>query len=1017
MLVMFLSASTGLARQPVAQVLDLYAHRIGPDCWTAWMTEKGLETVRMSLMVSATRGTSVLCRKVSGFSRKHTPVQWIVGSRHRFALEDGRFSVHLRAALEPSPSPLENDSAIRTLKRWATIAGACHDLGKNNLAFQEKLRKNLKEKDPVRHEILSTFLMTASAGEGMREADRWCREHSNLPMDMGSALDIIRWAVASHHALPGKEFSLTEYHVEPSKNKAGADTAVDNCPFPSCPITPESPENARVTGSPLAAAFYVRWGLMLADHFVSALDPSSSNGSHSYFTRRVLEHLNHPGYAEYRAMANGRQKLRGHLDATGFAAGWVTRYLLKNHLQKLLPEIESGLAVDQAGREGRYAWQGRAVDTISSVEDPVPSLCLVVASTGSGKTQACIAMADALCQRRGRGLRATVALGLRTLTLQTGDAYREALGMGPDQLSVLIGSQSVMDLHSAARDEEGPSTTYHETDASDFWKQTGFRLPPFIANEFVSHRHNDIGYLLTPVLVSTMDQVIQAADLRRSDWMKPMLRLASGPLILDEIDNYDLADMVPILRLIYFAGLLGQDVLCSTATLYPAVADAIIEAHRKGSAERLALFGRSGPPHRVGFFSDGQAGSVWADPSVDASSAYRDFCDRVCHIPSDRRRIMAFLPDYAGESEAWQDLGAQVEKLHEAHAWVAPDGGRLSIGMLRFARVRDVAKAAQVLAEYRSGAVEIALVPYHSRNFMLSRAFIEYRLDGMLRRGQDPAAPTKDVDVRKRLRQASSQGKSLCVVVVCSPVEEVGRDHDFDWGIIEPSSTRSIVQAAGRVLRHRSAMLPASSNVLVFRKPVRFFRDRGSRGLVYTNPGFECGEPLSNQHHFSKCGYDMAELLEMSHADATAVIDASWCLQTKRHLARIENRSIGERFEMAFTDTWLNRQKASLCTEHYEKHVFRKTESRIKESEVYLDVRNDRYRLALVEDLGTWDKASIGSMLPPDALLFSQGWSDILDFWADRLGGEDAGAMCHRYMRIDLREDDRNVDLVYGVFR
>ena len=39
--------------------------------------------------------------------------------------------------------------------------------------------------------------------------------------------------------------------------------------------------------------------------------------------------------------------------------------------------------------------------------------------------------------------------------------------------------------------------------------------------------------------------------------------------------------------------------------------------------------------------------------------------------------------------------------------------------------------------------------------------------------------------------------------MVATPVEEVGRDHDFDWAIVEPSSYRSIIQLAGRVLRHR----------------------------------------------------------------------------------------------------------------------------------------------------------------------------------------------------------------------
>ncbi|MEX6067036.1 hypothetical protein [Providencia hangzhouensis] len=43
-------------------------------------------------------------------------------------------------------------------------------------------------------------------------------------------------------------------------------------------------------------------------------------------------------------------------------------------------------------------------------------------------------------------------------------------------------------------------------------------------------------------------------------------------------------------------------------------------------------------------------------------------------------------------------------------------------------------------------------------------------------------------------------------------MEEVGRDHDFDWAVIEPSSYRSIVQMAGRVRRHRAGEV-ASPNI------------------------------------------------------------------------------------------------------------------------------------------------------------------------------------------------------------
>ena len=47
----------------------------------------------------------------------------------------------------------------------------------------------------------------------------------------------------------------------------------------------------------------------------------------------------------------------------------------------------------------------------------------------------------------GDSLRYILALGLRTLTLQTGDEYRDKIGLDKEELAVLIGSAAVQELH------------------------------------------------------------------------------------------------------------------------------------------------------------------------------------------------------------------------------------------------------------------------------------------------------------------------------------------------------------------------------------------------------------------------------------------------------------------------------------------------------------------------------------------------------------------------------------------
>ncbi|SEH56588.1 CRISPR-associated protein, YPO2467 family [Bathymodiolus azoricus thioautotrophic gill symbiont] len=44
-------------------------------------------------------------------------------------------------------------------------------------------------------------------------------------------------------------------------------------------------------------------------------------------------------------------------------------------------------------------------------------------------------------------LRYILALGLRTLTLQTGNEYQNKIGLKDDELAVLIGSKAINDLH------------------------------------------------------------------------------------------------------------------------------------------------------------------------------------------------------------------------------------------------------------------------------------------------------------------------------------------------------------------------------------------------------------------------------------------------------------------------------------------------------------------------------------------------------------------------------------------
>src|SRR5690606_1257280 len=94
--------------------------------------------------------------------------------------------------------------------------------------------------------------------------------------------------------------------------------------------------------------------------------------------------------------------------------------------------------------------------------------------------------------------------------------------------------------------------------------------------------------LSAPMLVCTIDHLMPATEAQRAGrQIAPMLRLMSSDLVLDELDDFDLADLPALTRLVHWAGLLGSRVLLSSATLPPALVEGMFQAYRAGRQHYL----------------------------------------------------------------------------------------------------------------------------------------------------------------------------------------------------------------------------------------------------------------------------------------------------------------------------------------------------------------------------------------------------------------------------------------------
>src|SRR5690625_5288966 len=222
-----------------------------------------------------------------------------------------------------------------------------------------------------------------------------------------------------------------------------------------------------------------------------------------------------------------------------------------------------------------------------------------MASTGCGKTLANARIMYALADPE-KGARFSIALGLRTLTLQTGQAYRaQRMHLDEDQLAIRVGGSASRDLFEFFRQraEESGSESLQDLIDEDggVLFEGDYDSHPLLSRTL--HNRNVKALVAAPVLVSTIDHLTPATEgIRGGRQIAPKLRLMTSDLVLDEIDDYGLEDLPALARLVHWAGLLGARVMLSSATLPPALVQGLFAAFyagRKQYQENRGVYGSS----------------------------------------------------------------------------------------------------------------------------------------------------------------------------------------------------------------------------------------------------------------------------------------------------------------------------------------------------------------------------------------------------------------------------------------
>jgi len=606
-------------------------------------------------------------------------------------------------------------------------------------------------------------------------------------------------------------------------------------------------------------AHIARMALMLSDHYYSSL---------SMADEEWLENKDDWQDPNYKAIANTDRetsKEKQHLDEHNIGVG-LNAYGLVKELPRLRDDLKSlpsdikeftQNVEDQFSEEDRnrehiksiiknFKWQDAAFSLAKKLQADTKNhgfFGINMASTGKGKTRSNARIIYALADDK-QGCRFSVALGLRALTLQTGEALAKHLNIKKDEeLAVLIGSQAVKQLYEMSTGSDSEKGLVADTE------EVIYKGEKFEGDFSKWTKHDEkIGRLLqAPVLVSTIDYLIPATEgTRGGRQIAPMLRLLTSDLILDEPDDFGLEDLPALCRLVNWAGMLGSKVLLSTATMPPALAYALFQAYQAGRKEYIKANRDEGQTDKVCCAWFDEFGTSRPKDALIGNTQlfmaqHTKFVDKRIKALKKENKVLrkakllpisCNTPDQAISTVA-EVIQSAIHSLHNSHHQVHISGKKVSIGLVRMANINPlVAVAKQLLLMSPQENYRIHYCVYHSQYPLAIRSHIENKLDATLNRENE-----NDIWLQKEIAQAVKQQPELnhIFVVLATSVAEVGRDHDYDWAVAEPSSMRSLIQLAGRIQRHRKKT-PETENLLILSKNIRALK---KEKIVFCKPGFE----------------------------------------------------------------------------------------------------------------------------------------------------------------------------------
>ncbi len=967
MMVTFVSQCEKKALNRTRRVLDAFADRIGDNTWQTVITQEGLLAVKKLLRKTASKNTAVSCHWIR--SRSRSELVWVVGQKSRFnakGLVPVNRSKRNLLHSEWESSWMYADS----IQILAVLAALLHDIGKATIGFQDKLLGNASNgADPYRHEWISLRLFEAMIA-GCSSDEQWLNRLANFNAYMQSQThwqqamlndstvkttgfehlpplaQMVAWLIVTHHRLPFDDkinsgsrhklqtdnfllktdmarFYKTLKPVEGwVKNNKACDERKDLQHFWQF--------KQLVVSSDVWQKAMHRWSNKALLHTpLMALSKQTIADPLLMHTARLCLMVGDHNYSSLaiddKRRVNGDKRLQSTLIANTNFKTKQPKQALDEHLlgvanftarfAKLLPQFAKELPTIIDHREltkrtsnSRFQWQNKAYDVVKKAQQQTDEhgfFGVNMASTGCGKTLANARIMAGLSPA-DKGVRFTVALGLRVLTLQTGLALREKLKLDETSLAILVGGTASRKLFELKQTDNNKNDTGSESAEALVTETVNYDRCSVKTDELgtvvADTKARDLLY--APVVACTVDHIIGATETQRGGaYIAPMLRLLTSDLVLDEPDDFDQADLPALSRLVYMAGMLGSKVLLSSATLTPDLTTGLFRAYMSGRTLWARHNNKAAPQVVCAWFDEFKQQLTPCRDKELYKNLHQDYVSkRVKQLDKQpAQKIGHILPTQLPAAPEGENINndalARVlmkaaNDLHTQHHTLCSKTQKTaSVGLIRMANIAPMVRLLKALYKTRTPAnTQVHICCYHARQVLVLRNTLEAKLDRILQRSND-----KNIFDHPEIAAAVNNCKAEhhIFIVLASPVAEVGRDHDYDWAIVEPSSMRSIIQLVGRVWRHRPNKVAHCANVYLLDSNIKALSAANNLGVgsaVFNRPGFESKHYLLSSHKLT----DLISPQQLGNINAIARIQKSQVLDPKGKLADLEHKVMAD---------------------------------------------------------------------------------------------------------------------------